>query len=55
MVANIKRWWFLESGVGQNVPSMTVKYGVGLVSLRTVERRRHWQVQGVGEQEQKLP
>ena len=55
MVAKIKKWWYLESGVGQNVPSMTVKYEAGLVSLRTVERRRHWHVQDAGEQEQKLP
>ena len=55
MVAKIKKWWYLESGVGQNVPSMTVKYGVGPVSLRTVGRRKRRHVQGVGEQEQQLP
>ena len=55
MVAKITKWWYLENGVGQNVPSMTVKYGVSLVLLRTVERRRRWHVQGVGEQEQQLP
>ena len=36
------------SGVGPNVPSMTVKCEVGPVSLRTVERRRHWYVSGCG-------
>ena len=43
------------SDVEQNVPSMTVKYGVGPVSLRTVGRHRRWSVQGVVEQEQQLP
>ena len=55
MVAKIKRWWFLESGVGQSVPSMTAKYGVGPVSLRTVGKHRRWNVQDVVEQEQELP
>ena len=43
------------NGVEPNVPSMIVKYEVGPGSLRTVEKRRHWYVRDVGEQERKLP
>ena len=43
------------NGVEPNVPSMIVECEAGPVSLHTVEKRRHWSVRDVGEQERKLP